>query len=48
MNNEKLKSMYHFSESEIDDISKRLKLNKKELEEINDEFLENLNILEIQ
>ena len=38
MNNEQLKNKYYLSETEVDDLSKRLKLNKKELEEINDEF----------
>jgi len=42
MSNEKLKEMFYFSESEMDELKSKFKLDKKELQNLNDEFYEDI------
>jgi DNA-directed RNA polymerase beta' subunit len=42
MNNTKLKEKYHMTEKEIEEISKKFKLDKSDLNEMNDKFLKDL------
>jgi DNA-directed RNA polymerase II subunit RPB1 len=42
MNNTKLKEKYHMTEKEIEEISKKFKLDKSDLSEMNDKFIKDL------
>jgi DNA-directed RNA polymerase II subunit RPB1 len=42
MNNEKIKDIFYFDEKEIDELSEKFKLNKREFEDMNNDFLNEL------
>jgi DNA-directed RNA polymerase II subunit RPB1 len=42
MNNEKLREKYYFTDKEVDDLTKKFKLNKQDLVDLNEDFIEDI------